>query len=498
MEPSTKRTATARDRAAEVLTLAYHGEVIAHEVLASLQAESPLSPADERLAAELVLGVLRRRLTCEHIASRFYRGRWAGLREAQRVVLAMGVYQLCMLDRVPDHAAVDQTVRQAKRLGRGFGDIANAVLRRVASYRGDIVPAQEAGRPIAAGDPSHPSPIGDVSGRPSAGHNPRRWLALDGGRGRIFTEDILPDPDRRPLEYLIAATGTPAWLVERWHRRFKPKLARQVCDAGWRRPVLALRPNRLRTTPAALCERLSADGFSPELIESGTGFQSTSSTQDIGTVIVRDGPPAMSLGVIAEGLCQPQDATAQVALNLAQLEPGMFVIDLCAGVGTKSTQAAELMDDAGCILATDLHLEKLAQIEAGARRLGIGSIRTVPLDELDAAIARVGRAPDVLLLDVPCLNTGVLARRPEARYRAGQKALRSVCEAQAAILARAASLACKATRIVYATCSLEPEENESQVEGFLRANSGWRRAAERSTLPGELHDGGYAALILPD
>src|SRR5215510_12949480 len=99
---------SARQRAAKVLVACYDGQIRGMELLAAMQAEVPLSPADAALAAELVLGGMRHRITCEHIAARFYRGRWEGLRPSERIILAMGVYQLCWLERVPDHAAVDQ------------------------------------------------------------------------------------------------------------------------------------------------------------------------------------------------------------------------------------------------------------------------------------------------------------------------------------------------------------------------------------------------------
>src|SRR3989442_1028451 len=114
---------SARQRAAKVLVQCYDGQSRGLDLLDAMQADDPLSPADAGLAAELVLGVLRHRITCEHIASHFYRGRWEGLRPSQRIILALGVYQLCWLERVPDHAVVDQAVRMAKRQGRGTADM---------------------------------------------------------------------------------------------------------------------------------------------------------------------------------------------------------------------------------------------------------------------------------------------------------------------------------------------------------------------------------------
>ena len=108
---------SARDRALQVLLACQDGTRFGGQLLDELQTRDPLSDRDASLAAELVIGVGRHRISAEHIASRFYRGRWLGLREPIRLIFALGVYQLCWLDRIPDHAAIDQAVRQARRHG---------------------------------------------------------------------------------------------------------------------------------------------------------------------------------------------------------------------------------------------------------------------------------------------------------------------------------------------------------------------------------------------
>ena len=448
----------ARDRAAEVLVTCYHGEAFCSDVLEAMQRANPLPPLDASLAAELVLGVSRHRLTAEHLAARFYRGRFAGLRPTLRVILATAVYQLCWLDRIPDYAAVDEAVRQAKRHGRGFASTVNAVLRKLIEHRGEIVDR-----------PENP--------------DPRKWLSIDAGRGRVFTENIFPDPAKRPLDYLVAATSHPPYLVERWHRRFKPKLCRQVCDAGQRRAPLVLRPNTMRITPEQLVERLQASGLHPCRLD------------DSNAVLLRDVVPAGELAEVQAGLCQPQDSTSQLALKLCPPKAGELVVDLCAGVGTKSTQAAEMMNNSGVVVATDVDEGRLGRIPASAERLGLTIIRAAPIAQLDAFLPELGRAPDLILVDAPCTNTGVLARRPEARYRASQRALTELTAVQAQLLRRAAELAGPRTRLVYATCSLEREENEDQVTRLCADLPQWHIRAQVFTLPDADRDGGFAASL---
>jgi 16S rRNA (cytosine967-C5)-methyltransferase len=441
------------------LTECYDGHVYGLNRLEELQRTAPLGPTDAALAAELVLGVSRHRITAEHLAAHFYRGRWAGQRPALRVILATAVYQLCWLERIPEYAAVDQAVRQAKRYGRGSASLVNAILRKLVTCRGNVIQR-----------PEEP--------------DPRRYLPIDAQRGRVFSENVFPDPARRPLDHLIAVTSHPSWLVERWHRRFKPALCRQICDAGQRQPRLVLRPNAMRITPRELVERLRSAGHHAEQIA------------DSDAVELQDAAAAGDLEVLHAGLCQPQDSTSQIALRLSPPLAGELVIDLCAGAGTKSTQAAEMMRDQGLVLAADSDPVKLAKMPENAERLGLTIIRPTPAEQLDGQLAALGRAPDLILVDVPCTNTGVLARRPEARYRASQRALSQLTAVQGQLLRRAASLAGPRTRLIYATCSLEREENEGAVEGFCQSLPEWHVEKQVFTLPDADRDGGFAALLV--
>lgn len=467
MAKTPTRSHSSRDRAVRVLTACYDGRRLARRVLDEMQNEQPLPPADAALAAELVLGVCRHRYTTEHLAAHFYRRRWGGVRPGLRSILSVAIYQLCWLDRVPDHAAVHEAVRHARRHGAGAASMVNAVLRRLTESRGPRVAT-----PTAHGD----------STRQDA-PDPRRFLPLDASSGILFNDPVLPDPSRRPLEYLVAAYGHPPYLVERWHRRFKPAACRRICEAGHLRPPLSLRPNRLRTTPEEIVVRLKADGM--------VGRRHAESD----AVLVDDSSGAAEWSVVRDGLCQPQDPTAQAALMLAPPRPGDFVLDLCAGVGTKATQAAELMVNRGIVLASDMDPAKLARAADSAQRLGITILRTASPDALESAIGAIGRPPDLILLDVPCTNTGVLGRRPDARYRATHRTLLALLETQREILTSAVRLAGPDTRILYVTCSLEQEENTEQIAWLRSVHPEWRLSAESLVLPDPDRGGGYAALL---
>jgi 16S rRNA (cytosine967-C5)-methyltransferase len=200
------------------------------------------------------------------------------------------------------------------------------------------------------------------------------------------------------------------------------------------------------------------------------------------------------------GLCQVQDVTAQQAVIAAELRPGKIVLDLAAGAGTKSTQAAEIMRNDGLVIAHDVATARLDRIASNAARLGIEIIEVVPPDKLDATLADYDL--DVILVDVPCSNTGVFARRPEAKYRQTPQSLVSLKKQQIAILRRAMSLAADSGgRIVYSTCSIEPEEDEQVIQEVMTGQSEWIVADAHlfaPTFTGPItswRDGGYVAVI---
>ena len=172
--PQKDNAATAaRDRALEIIIACYHGEEFGHRLLAERQVKKPLAPRDAALAAELVTGVNRHRITAEHLAARFYRGRWAGVPISTQVIISLAVYQLCWLDRVPDHAVIDQAARQARRRGRHAVATVNALLRRIQGICGEVIER-----------PDH--------------HEPRRFLPIDDALAGRFGPTLASVPRGRP------------------------------------------------------------------------------------------------------------------------------------------------------------------------------------------------------------------------------------------------------------------------------------------------------------
>ena len=204
------------------------------------------------------------------------------------------------------------------------------------------------------------------------------------------------------------------------------------------------------------------------------------------------------LPVFAEGLVQPQDAAATSVVAPADVRPQMRVLDMCAAPGTKTTHLAERMRNSGEIVAVDVSAEKLARIDESCRRMGATIVRPV----LAERIGPLAEDPfDLVLVDVPCSNTGVLARRAEARWRFSADNLAALARDQRDLLRLAAQFVRGGGTLVYSTCSLEDEENAQVVRSVLSQEPTLGLVKQRRILPAgagdpvQWSDGGYCAIL---
>jgi 16S rRNA (cytosine967-C5)-methyltransferase len=369
-------------------------------------ASRPLSPRDAALAMELVYGTLRWQRYLDWILAPHSRRRLETLDARVRVILRMTAYQIALLDRVPTFAAVNDAVTLAPRTP-GVKPFVNAVLRSFA---------------------------------------------------RRAPHEREPAAPRDPLEALATRCSFPTWLAARWVARFGGEEAEALMRASNERPPLTLRANALRTTRDALAERLAA--------EEGLAVRPTRHAPE-GLVVGPGGAPA-SWRAFGDGSFAVQDEASMLVGRLLAPEPGATVADVCAAPGTKTTHIAELMADRGRVLAFDREPERLSRVREAAARLGITVV-----DARDGAVDVLAPgfrdACDAVLVDAPCSNLGVLRRNPEVKWRRQPSDLGPASRQQSEILAAAATMVKPGGRLVYATCSLEPEENEAVVSAFLRA-----------------------------
>ncbi len=422
-----------------------------------------LSTRDAAFAHAIEDVVVRRWLTLEHLLSTHLTQPFGELEPRVRAALLAGSAQLLFLDSVPVHAAINHAVEWAKqRIRPGAGKLVNAVLRKVsaaAARDGD-------GRIVA-------------SETYSGG---RDELPLADGRALALAGPLLPEDE---VERLGVAASVPPLLLRRWLERLPMREVRTLAMHALAHPPIIL--NTAHAGRDLLDSPLLVAHDAPgHHVFTGTREQLVDLLRSRDDTWVQD--PASSLAVS----------------SVFDLKPAL-VLDLCAGQGTKTRQLAAAFPEA-TIVATDVSEPRLATLRsvfAGSERVRTPLPKQVRAEYLEQA--------DLILLDVPCSNTGVLARRPEARYRFNDATLESLIATQRQIIADAIPLLAPGGAILYSSCSLEPEENQEQARwaakwhGFAirRENARKPHPVSRAAAGGaagpsvSYSDGSYAALLSP-
>jgi 16S rRNA (cytosine967-C5)-methyltransferase len=265
-----------------------------------------------------------------------------------------------------------------------------------------------------------------------------------------------PAPPPDPVEALALRGSFPSWLTRRWVERYGFDEAAALMRALNERPPLTLRANTLALTREALAARLRAED----------ALDTTPTRHAPEGLIAAGGGRPGSWRAFADGALVVQDEASMLIARLLDPRPGETVADVCAAPGTKTTHLAQLMDNRGRIVAFDPQPARLALVSQAAARLGV-TIVDVRDGTVEALAPGFAEACDAVLVDAPCTNLGVLRRNPEVKWRRRPGDVAGSAERQRQILAAAATMVPAGGRIVYATCSLEPEENEGVVTAFL-------------------------------
>lgn len=422
--------------------------------------EAGLDARDRGLLRRIIGTEVRRRGTLRALVRHFASGRPDADLAA---FLHVGLVQLLFLDQIPDHAAVNTTVEACRQqLGPKRAAYVNAVLRKVigARVRGHV------------NDPRCDLPL--------------RELAL--------SEPVFPDPAEHPLLWAQDALSMPVELMRRWVKRYGEERAFALASSALEEPDLSLRileaPTALESSRESAPHASTLDALAALDVPLRPG----------GHPAIQLAPAACTEAVLrsepfARGLVTVQGETALRAAELVEARAGERVLDLCAAPGGKT---AVLAQTGATVVATDASPERLARLHATIERLALG--RTVEVASIESVNAQDEQRFDAVLVDVPCSNTGVLAQRPEARWRFGTASQHALATIQVELLRRGARNTRPGGRLVYATCSIEPEENHRRVVAFLEAAPDFELEHEIDSLPDPrgAHgpvDGGYAARL---
>jgi 16S rRNA (cytosine967-C5)-methyltransferase len=268
----------------------------------------------------------------------------------------------------------------------------------------------------------------------------------------------------------------PAWMVRRWIDRFGASEAVQLLEAGNRPAASTVRVDPARASVQEVRASMAADGIEAEIRSFPPGF-----------LRVTRGVPRRSKA-FAEGLIYIQDEASGIVPLMLAPEPGSTVLDACAAPGGKGLVLARMVGPKGLVVASDLHLSRVQLVAGNAARLGVANIRLLACDITDAPFSRPF---DAVLVDAPCSGSGVFRRDPESRYRLSRDDLGALARRQEKILEGVAALVKPGGRLVYAVCSLEPEEGEERIADFLSEHGDFRmddledRLGGRADLIGE-------------
>jgi 16S rRNA (cytosine967-C5)-methyltransferase len=303
-----------------------------------------------------------------------------------------------------------------------------------------------------------------------------------------FRRPVMPPYASGPAAHIALKHSHPAWLVERWLARHGEEEAEALSLAQNRAPLVTARVTARAPSRAAVLESLRGEG-----IEAEPGRLEDS-------IVLGRGGGLEGAAALARGWLQVQDETA-IRIGAALAPPrGARVLDLCASPGGKAVQLLEAVGEEGLLTAADRSEAKLAPLRENLERAAPGGSdrrwRLLLLPEDPAAIA-LGEEFSHVLVDAPCSNTGVLARRPEARWRLRPEDLPALAELQARLLTAGLRHLAPGGRLLYATCSIEPEENEELVARFAAEHPELTELETRLFLPHRAGaDGGYYSLLL--
>jgi len=358
-----------------------------------------LSDADRGLYTKLVAGCVERRITLDYIISKLSSRPIAKLDSDVLNIIRLGIWQLRYADRIPEHAAVNETVNLCKKYTKSF---VNAMLRSYLRQKDEI--------------------------------------ALADGNGAYALS----------VKYSVSKEICKLFLD-----RFGEEKTLKILESTFETPGITLRTNTLKKSRDELRNLLSEEGFD------------TSDTPCAPFGLKLTGGSGMPKALL-DGLCFVQDEASQICASVLDAHPGDMVLDVCACPGSKSFGASMSMNNEGEIVSCDLHASKLPLVEKGAKRLGIKIIKTLENDSSEKKPEFEGRF-DRIICDVPCSGFGVIAKKPEIRYKDLRESL-ELPDLQLKILEASATALKSGGTLVYSTCTILPSENEENVNKFLSAH----------------------------
>lgn len=419
-----------RQAAFEALLKIHKDGAYSNLVVDSILKDNPqLDDRDKAFLSNLVYGSLDRLMLIDYNLGLYLNQPSKKLKPELHTILVLGAYQILFMDRVPDHAAVSESVELAKVNKSSFAaSLVNAVLRRVAD------------------------------------------------NGLKY-----PEMDETSPEFLAIKYSCPEWLVALWIDAYGFDNAVKIAEKAMDVPPVTVRANRIKIEPDELIWKLAEEGV---ISEKSPDMEDTLILSNTGAVD--------SLRAYEEGLFHAQDRASQLCCAALDPKPGETVFDMCSAPGGKAFTMAEMMNNQGCIKAFDIYQSRVDLIRKGAERMGLTCI-TPLLSDAMIYNANFGTA-DRVLCDVPCSGLGVIRRKPEIRYK-NNADITNLPDIQYRILCNSIRYLKPGGRLVYSTCTLNPEENDNICDKFLEEHRDFRIAEYLPQVPRYSANDKYLTLL---
>ncbi|WP_433957726.1 16S rRNA (cytosine(967)-C(5))-methyltransferase RsmB [Cytobacillus horneckiae] len=370
--------------------------------------KNQISDKDIGLLTELTYGTLQRRMSLDYFLQPFIKNP-RKIESWVMHLLRLTLYQMLYLDKIPDHAALNEAVEIAKKRGhKGISSMVNGVLRNVQ---------------------------------------------------RQGVKQISEITD--PIERLSIKTSHPKWLVKRWVEQFGYEETEKMCELNLTAPTQTARVNRIKATREEVLAQLEDEGFAakaspfiPEAIHSLRGNLAHSNAFKSGLLTIQDESSMLAAYALAPGSDE-------------------IVLDACAAPGGKSTHISEKLGNTGKVIALDLHDHKVKLIADNANRLGLENVETKAMDSRKVQEVFAAESFDRILLDAPCSGLGVMRRKPDMKYTKKEADLLHLKKVQINLLRAVSPLLKKGGILVYSTCTVDKSENQEVVTAFLQEQLGF-------------------------
>lgn len=396
----------ARKLALRILDEIDYNNDFSHLVINRTFQNYEVDSADRRFVSQLVLGVLENRIRLDYYIRKLSEQRFSRIHHSVINSLRLGLYQLEFLDKIPESAAVNESVKLAKAISEKDSKFVNGILRNFI----------------------------------------RSGKTLD-----------LPDKKKHMVTYLSVKHSFPEWLIEMWMKTYGKPFTESLLHASNLTPQLSLRVNTLKTT---------VDTFAKSLDDAGIRYK-ISKLVPIGIVIEDMNHLSVhQLPGFSEGHFIIQDISSMCVGHYSGAKADQYIMDVCAAPGGKATHLAECVGSKGRVTARDNQPDKLKIIEANALRLGLTNVEVELFDAMILDESKIEKM-DLVLVDAPCSGLGIIRRKPDIKYNRSMEDIKALEIMQSTILKISAEYVAEGGTLIYSTCTLNPSENQDIVNHFL-------------------------------